>query len=271
MPAALLIGARLALPSVTLVAASSVALEATALAIRQCMDQIDFAEVIWCSDSPPPSILGPTVRLCQIDKLASRQAYSDFVLRKLHSEISTEHVLLVQWDGFVVNASAWDDAFLNCDYLGAAWPQFTDGHVVGNGGFSLRSKRLLAATAKLPKTEEAEDLAICRTWRRTLEQDHGLKFGSVTMADRFSYERSLAGRATFGFHGVFNLPRHLSALELRRRIRTLEPHVMASAEVNELFWHGIRTGDLALAWLMAWRKCAKLALRRREKTFEITT
>ena len=56
-------------------------------------------------------------------------------------------MLLIQWDGYVVNPEAWDPAFLGCDYLGAKWYWHDDGMRVGNGGFSLRSRRLLDALA----------------------------------------------------------------------------------------------------------------------------
>ena len=67
------------------------------------------------------------------------------MLQELHDHISTAHALCIQWDGYVLNAQAWDASFLDYDYIGSVWPQFGDGHRVGNGGFSLRSKRLLEA------------------------------------------------------------------------------------------------------------------------------
>ena len=61
------------------------------------------------------------------------------------------------------NPAAWDAAFLDCDYLGAKWFWHNDGMRVGNGGFSLRSRRLLLALQD-PRIDlvEAEDTAICR-------------------------------------------------------------------------------------------------------------
>ena len=64
----------------------------------------------------------------------------------------------MQWDGYAVNPGAWDAAFLDCDYLGAKWSWHKDAMRVGNGGFSLRSRRLLLALQD-PRIElvEAED------------------------------------------------------------------------------------------------------------------
>ena len=48
---------------------------------------------------------------CRSSRCASRDAYSRFVLKRLLPHVDTPHVLLVQWDGYVVNADAWDAAF----------------------------------------------------------------------------------------------------------------------------------------------------------------
>ena len=33
--------------------------------------------------------------------------------------IKTSHVLIVQWDGYIINSKKWDSRFLNFDYIGA--------------------------------------------------------------------------------------------------------------------------------------------------------
>jgi len=147
------------------------------------------------------------VRQIEIARLTSSEAYSRFVLRELAPWIATSHCLIVQWDGFIVNPHLWDEQFLAYDYIGASWPQFTDGHDIGNGGFSLRSRRLLQACC-LPMFQhngEAEDLAICRTNRIMLEKNHALRFADQMVADRFSAERRSRVSDAFGFHGAFNL------------------------------------------------------------------
>ena len=88
-----------------------------------------------------------SVRVVRIGRLKSASEYSFFVLKALHEYVETQHCLLVQWDGFVTNANAWRPDFLAFDYIGAPWPQFSDGRNVGNGGFSLRSRKLLKACA----------------------------------------------------------------------------------------------------------------------------
>lgn len=80
------------------------------------------------------------------------KGYNQFCLAELHRHIETSHCLTIQSDSRIVNPSAWDDGWLEYDYIGAPWPP---GHTgtpfrVGNSGFALRSRRLLAATAELP-------------------------------------------------------------------------------------------------------------------------
>jgi hypothetical protein len=202
--------ARLALPQVTLCAVTSVNLAATIAAMRHSMALCDFGAAILLTDQvDETSQDGIAIR--RIAPLASAAAYSRFILSDLSMYISTSHVLVVQWDGYVVQPAAWAPEFLELDYIGAIWPQFDDDAIVGNGGFSLRSKRLLEACRTIGLAEHPEDLAICRTHRARLEQDFGIRFADPEVARRFSYERSPRSGAEFGFHGVFNLPDHLPA------------------------------------------------------------
>lgn len=196
---------RLSLPTVALCAATSVNLPATLAAMQRCLALADFADAILFSDARPAD-LDPAIRYVPIDRLNDAQAYSRFMIRRLPAHIASAHCLIVQWDGFIVDPAAWDPRFLEYDYIGAEWPQFGVDRV-GNGGFSLRSRKLLQALAD-PEFcgEHPEDVVICRTNRALLESRHGIRFANPATADRFSYERSKRRGPTFGFHGVFNLP-----------------------------------------------------------------
>ncbi|MGZ5147458.1 MAG: DUF5672 family protein, partial [Burkholderiales bacterium] len=146
-----------------------------------------------------------------IEVLNSRNDYSNFMLRQLPKHINTSYALIVQWDGYVVDASAWKPEFRDYDYIGARWTWFDDGMTVGNGGFSLRSQKLLRALRDprfsiVPGVNEDE--LICRDYRRTLEREHGIRFAPESVADLFSYERTSPAGPTFGFHGLFNMWRH---------------------------------------------------------------
>ncbi|WP_338503356.1 DUF5672 family protein [Sphingomonas kaistensis] len=195
---------KLQLPTVTLVAATSVNVAATVAALRECQSKVSFGECLLLTDADVDVPASINVR--RIAPLRSVDDYCRFMLTELRDHIATEYVLVCQWDGFVVDPTAWDDNFLQFDYIGAPWPQFTDGHDVGNGGFSLRSRRLLdALQAPDMITTSPEDVAIGRLNRERLERDHGLRFADTDTAARFSFERCAPTAPSFGFHGAFNL------------------------------------------------------------------
>lgn len=239
-------GQRLQLPQVTLVAASSVALAATQHALQHSMAQVDFGSVLMLSDQRPAR-LGDGIEWRAIAPLGSRAAYSCFMLHGLADHVKTDFVLICQWDGYVVDASAWQDEFLAHDYIGAPWPWHDDGHDVGNGGFSLRSRRLLVATRALPAGAEAEDTAICRTHRPMLESAHAIRFAPRALAAVFAHERGPPPPACFGFHGLFNLWHRLAPRALRTVLAGLEPGVIARRESGELLARAAATGDARLA------------------------
>ena len=196
---------KLALPTVTLCAAASVNVKVTIDALTTCLQQVDFAECLLFTDVDVGGI-NPLIHVVPINRLRSANDYSSFVLRRLHQYIKTQHCLLVQWDGFVTNANSWRPDFLAFDYIGAPWPQFPDGLNVGNGGFSLRSRKLLDACADGRfRPSHPEDLAICHANRSFLESEFDIRFADVTVAEQFAFERTPPSTPTFGFHGIFNM------------------------------------------------------------------
>lgn len=196
---------KLELASVTLCAAASVNVAATLSAMRTSMEEIAFAESLLFTDSRSHGS-GDGIRVIPTDKFNSSRDYSEFMIHELADHVQTPHCLVVQWDGFVLNANKWKPEFLQFDYIGAPWPQFDDGRDVGNGGFSLRSKRLLEACQEPQfRLEGPEDVAICRTNRDFLEEDNGICFADFDLAKSFAFERTQPDQPTFGFHGVFNM------------------------------------------------------------------
>lgn len=199
---------RLALPQVTLIAVTSVNLAATVTALETSMAQIDFGAIKLLSDRRPDR-LPQEAEWVPIGALGSASAYSDFMLNRLADHVTTSHALVVQWDGHVIDAARWRPDFLEYDYIGASWPQFEDGHDVGNGGFSLRSRDLLEA-CRAPDFRAAhpEDVAIARSNRTSLEAQ-GLRFAPRPLADDFAAERAGNPATSFGYHGVWHMPRLL--------------------------------------------------------------
>lgn len=210
------------LSDVTICAADTAFVELTARALKISMSGCRFSDAIFFSDVP---IEGP-FRHVEIAPLASTDAYSLFCLREMVQHIKTPRVLVIQWDGYVINPRAWTNAFRKYDYIGAAWyEQFPPGMpMVGNGGFSLRSLKLLKALQKLPLLPNVqwEDRAICHTYAPRLEREFGIRFAPVKIADRFAYQYRVPKRMPFGFHGVENIWRHVGEEELPTIVETID-------------------------------------------------
>jgi hypothetical protein len=235
----------LQLRPVTLCAATSVNVSATVFALQRCLEQVEFGECILFTDDPAPTH-DSRIRVVPVETFPSGAAYSEFILANLADFITTDHCLIVQWDGFILDANQWDPAFLTFDYIGAPWPQFRDGRDVGNGGFSLRSRRLLEACGD-PKFKRAhpEDLAICRLNRDLLEGTLGLRFADRATAQRFSVERIQPNGPTFGFHGIFNMVRALGPDRFWQVYRTLDDKGTAFVDYLPI-WQQLGEADGAL-------------------------
>ncbi len=179
-----------------------------------------------------------------IDPLEGLRDYNALMLDRLGAWTRCDAYLVVQWDGFAVDGRRWQEGFLDYDYIGAPWTHL--GGVVGAGGFSLRSRRLIEAVHRLRRHESvadvdtAEDLQICLRYRRELEAA-GLRFADPRVAAEFAFERpassssSPADIPSFGFHGAFNLPLALSEAELLGQLDALLPRMSPLAAVWYLF------------------------------------
>jgi len=192
------------------------------------------------------------------DGLDSIGGYNEFMMKRLDPHIKTDFALIIQWDGFVLNPANWQAVFFEYDYIGAVWPWMPTGYQVGNGGFSLRSKRLLQALQD-PRvvSHHPEDLATCQTYRHLLERDFGIRFAPPEVADQFSFERH-PHSGSFGFHGFYNFHRIFSADELRRRLSELPHFVYGGIDATELAHNLSRDDQEAMA-----RKVLKRVLQFR--------
>lgn len=170
--------------------------------------------------------------------------YNLFMLYGLGQLINSDFCLVVQNDGFVVNGQNWRDDFFNYDYLGAPVPYLIEAEAgfpkkmyfqaewlkhhrtppphhyePQNGGFSLRSRRLLNAPRELglhyqihaPDSFTAEPLALkwsvglhhedtfLTTSHRAVLMEHGFRFAPTEVAALFSSEHLMVQQ-------VFNIP-----------------------------------------------------------------
>lgn len=188
------------LNDVSLVIADTVNIHRAINAINFCTRGIKFAEIILFTDT---DISANGIRTVKIKPLKSIVDYSYFVFKEMANHIKTGHALIIQHDGLIINPDKWDNEFLKFDYIGAPW-----GHrsgLVGNGGFSLRSLRLMQELQR-PYYDEThpEDDRICRLYGTELIEQ-GFKFAPRLLAERFSWEPNgyrPFETNPFGAHGV---------------------------------------------------------------------
>lgn len=197
-------------------------------ALRRSMSALPFAQTLLLTNDFHDL---PDMRVERIPALKSHAEYSHFVAKELVAHVHTSHVLLVQWDGYVLNPSAWTEEFLEYDYIGAPWGFHKDAYRVGNGGFSLRSKRLLEALRD-PEIVEThpEDVAICRQYRPLLEQRYGIRFAPEVLAERFSFESTTPKNTPFGFHALYNMWVCVNHEELHDFLALLTPDILRSGQ-----------------------------------------
>lgn len=212
--------ADISLPEVTLICVDTVNPTLAILAMQRCMAHISFGNAILLTAQPLSAPAGITVHL--IDGVNDIESYSQFIIRKLGTYIDTTHALVVQWDGYVLHPEAWDPDFLSYDYIGATWPaNVQTPEMVGNGGFSLRSKKLLQALDSIEFAQfHPEDEHIARTHRARLAS-MGIRFAPPEVGDHFAYEFKTPLTPTFGFHGFSNFPDFMIENELCEFIATM--------------------------------------------------
>lgn len=203
------------LDKVTIVGVAGTKAEETLKAIKYSKRQIEFGASKLIT---PTNIEDSEVEIINCEPLNYEQ-YNHFIVYRLHEYIDTDFALIVQNDGYVVNPDQWDEEFLEYDYIGALWPMPQDdfsfrdpqGNIqrVGNGGFTLRSKKLLSLAKELNLKWKSyygfyhEDGFFCCHNRNIYEQ-HGCKFATIDVASRFSHETMVEenyGKIPFGFHG----------------------------------------------------------------------
>lgn len=192
------------LPRITIIAIDCYNYGLATAALQKCNEQVKAARTVLLTDIPL-EIDG--IEVVKIPTISSKEQYSEFCIKELYKYFDTDFVLLVQHDGYILSGEAWDNEFYNYDYIGAPW-LYVDGKNVGNGGFSLRSKKLQKALGKddFIKASDPEDQAIGRLYRDYLIKEYDIKFPSEKLADKFSFELREPSQKTFGFHGNFHQP-----------------------------------------------------------------
>jgi hypothetical protein len=218
--------------NVTLIAVDNThRIKNTIKAIYTCIEQANFGAVKLITSKEiiqqyEEELLKDNIHMEEmVYPITNIVIYSHYFLYDLYRHVDTEFCLTIQDHGFIVNPDAWTDEFFEYDYIGAPWPVRDDCFIspfgehmrVGNGGFSLRTKKLLEVPLHIEIPFDVnkgdfykhfnhncfnEDGNIC-IHNRHLYESQGCKFPSVELAARFSYESPVPenqGIIPFGFH-----------------------------------------------------------------------
>ncbi|WP_242826796.1 DUF5672 family protein [Butyrivibrio sp. NC3005] len=209
---------KLQLPDVTLVAVTSVKIKATIKAMKYSMERVDFKDAVLVTHRKPLG-LPSNIRFGKIEKLDNIDKFNYDMVYELYKYVNTSHIMLVHYDGFVVNPESWRDEFLDYDYIGAPWPippsddkitfRDPDGKLIRVGNsVGIRSKKLLEAPSKLNIPWQSfygwynEDGFLCCHHHKELEE-YGLKFAPIEVARYLSQEQQMPetlGIVPFAFH-----------------------------------------------------------------------
>lgn len=231
------------LDQVTLLCIENRSPDLAMFAINKCIKSVQFKKIVLVTDLGIPYEYPSNIELVQAPEIKTTKDYSDYLLSDLTSIIEGTHVLVIQWDSFVTNTDLWDSDYLEYDYIGAPWPHHPDSPV-GNGGFSLRSVKLIKALQD-PRIikKHPEDQAICIVNKYLLESELDIKIAPLELASQFAIERG-SWKDCFGFHGFFNFSKTLSELEISHFIQFIPSAFLGSQDTYELIENLIKKGDL---------------------------
>jgi hypothetical protein len=195
------------LPSVTLVCIDTKNRLESLSIMKKMSRLIKFGKSLYFTNGVPKQDDVEIVEIPDIKGIRGPGSYSHFCVKELGKYITTDFCLVVQHDGFILNPEVWTNEFLQYDYVSAAWPDGYYVNRVGNGGFSLRSKKFLDACLDIFKDEdimENEDLLVC-VLRYEDFIAKGIRYAPVELAVKFSIEDlipEIKTMHTFGFHGT---------------------------------------------------------------------
>tara|TARA_B100000900_G_scaffold416194_1_gene449918 strand:+ start:2080 stop:2784 length:705 start_codon:yes stop_codon:yes gene_type:complete len=208
--------------SFSVVAVADTKISQTIKALKISCEKISINKVfLITSKNINKKLLFKELTIVKVKPIKSFKEYNHFIIYKLYKYITTTHVLLIQWDGFILNKNKWTDKYFDYDYIGAPliprennfeYSKDKKGnfYTVGNGGFSLRSLELLEAASKYKLEDDYEitnyheDGFYCVLHREFLEKQ-GFKWAPFKVARNFSIESPLTFEyifdIPFGFHG----------------------------------------------------------------------
>ena len=230
-------------------------------AIDRCLAGTRFAKVVLITNIDLVKNKRLDIEYAQAPAIRTTKDYSDLLLTRIDQYVVGSHVLVIQWDSFITHPNLWRAEFLDYDYIGSVWPHHPQ-NPVGNGGFSLRSVKLLQAI-KRPGfiKRHPEDYCICADNRNFLEKECGIQFAPLEVAEQFAVERS-EWHDAFGFHGFFNFGRVLSDEAIKEFLAQSPELAFKNIDVYELLYDLKNKRRESVADMLKQRICFNWKYRR---------
>lgn len=247
---------KLPLEDVTLVYISDAEdIPVSTLAVQDNMRVANFGDVLLFSDVPwdmPGTTnigIAPLRSDVGTDPVHAIGAAMCCLWYTVPKHITTKYALIAQWDSWIINPSRWTPDYLAYDYIGGPWRRKDGKYEVGNGGFSIRSTRLMKYVAAHPDLypltyPRFEDGILCRDHRAALEEE-GFTWAPVKLAAEFSFEGAgdpcfdmhnpnylvdLRTEKPFGFHSIRNWHRVMSREACLERLNLVRSKVRQSKD-----------------------------------------
>ena len=240
---------KLRLPQVTLICVDTANPDLALRALNHSMRWISFGAAVLVTApnhtlSPPPGL-----QIVANETISTVRDYSRFMLRDLLPYVDTSHCLVVQWDGYVLDPTMWRDKFMEFDYLGPIWERFRNAPRCScTGGFTLRSRRLLAALRDEEiQSEKPEDVCIALEYRDRLQDRYGIHYADFEIARQFAIEDLYERPSAFGFHGVHNLMCLLSDDELSEFLTHAPDNVFSGFRMRRFINQALKNHESDLA------------------------
>jgi hypothetical protein len=203
---------KLNLKDVTLICIDDMLPDKASKIMEGVCERINFGEVKLLSSKEGGFVTD------KIKSFINIKSYNIFVIKEIYKYINTDFCMIIQRDGYPLNYEMWTNQFLKYDYIGAPWTWAPPEHqrgvcrlgkCVGNGGFSIRSSKLLQEIAsydydaKYPEEFGGqlmqEDIFTCQ-WADDRLKSKGITYAPVELAHYFSVENQKY-ESQFGFHG----------------------------------------------------------------------
>ena len=225
------------LSRVTLLFVETRAHAITERVIADCISKANFGDILIYTDKPDLIRIDPNRRARTIlcENFPNKKEAGQFYYSEAMKNVKTDFALMLEWDAGIINPANWRSEFFDYDYIGAPW-NTGDDMKVGNGGFTLMSKRLGQFLCDHRREFPVyTDWDVCRTWRRQLEQAGNFKWAPYGVAQDFSWELAPRSPSSFGWHGAFHWYATLARDELVARAKLLTETPYLLTKMHDIF------------------------------------